>query len=181
MSEEDRKRWDARWAGSEGSPVEVSVPPAFAASADLLPTSGSALDVACGRGRTSVWLAQRGLEVWGVDISPVAIRLAEQHAAEVGVSQRTRFDVHDLDEGLPPGPPVDLVLCHLFRDPGLDVAMVERLVSGGILAVTVLSEVDAQSGRFRAERGELTAVFGHLDVLHQAEADGRATLVARRP
>jgi methyltransferase family protein len=52
----------------------------------------------------------------GVDVSPVAIELARQLAERSGVAARCRFDVFDLDAGLPDGESVDLVLCYLFRD-----------------------------------------------------------------
>jgi len=44
------------------------------------------LDVACGEGRNSVWLAERGCEVLGVDISPLALEKARHLAAKRGVS-----------------------------------------------------------------------------------------------
>jgi SAM-dependent methyltransferase len=147
----------------------------------LLPRSGHALDVACGRGEAAVWLALRGLQVWGIDVSPVAIALARELAAQAGVTDRCRFEVVDLDGGLPAGPPVDLLLCHLFRDPGLYEAMVDRLAPGGVLAVAVRSEVDGETGPFRAPAGELDVAFGHLDMLAEDEEGGRAWIVVRRP
>jgi len=49
-------------------------------------SGGQVLDVACGEGRNSVWLAERGCEVLGVDISPLALDKARRLAAERGVS-----------------------------------------------------------------------------------------------
>ena len=40
---------------------------------DLLPATGSALDVACGRGRHALWLAAEGLTTLAVDRDPGAI------------------------------------------------------------------------------------------------------------
>jgi hypothetical protein len=128
-----------------------------------------------------VWLASCGLQVWGVDVSPVAIALAEELASVTGVADRCRFDVVDLDRGLPEGPPVDLLLCHLFRQPGLHEAMGERLAPGGLLAVAVQSEVGAGPGPFRAPAGELVVAFGHLETLAEGEGEGVAWLIARRP
>ncbi len=115
-----------------------------------------------------------------VDVSPIAIDLARELAVAQGLDDRCRFDVIDLDDGLPPGPPVDVVLCHRFRDARLDVALVARLRPGGLLALVALSEVGAAPGRFRARPGELRAAFGHLDVLADEEGDGLALLLARR-
>jgi SAM-dependent methyltransferase len=120
------------------------------------------------------------MEVHGVDVSPVAVDLARQLAVLSGVGDRCSFEVVDLDNGLPEGPQVDLLLCYLFRTPDLDRAIVGRLAPGGVLAVTVLSEVGAGPGPFRARAGELNEAFGGLDLLVQGEADGTAWLVGRR-
>ena len=181
MSEEARQHWDKRYAEGDAAPVGNTPPlPIFTAFEDLFPMSGTALEVACGRGRGAVWLARRGMEVWGVDVSPVAIQLARKHAGLAGVGERCRFDVHDLDHGLPDGEQVDLVVCYLFREAGLDKAMIDRLKPGGMLAVVCLSEVGHGPGRFRAKAGELTDAFAGLDVQEAGEADGSAWVIGRR-
>jgi len=153
------------------------VPAGFAGVADLLPTEGRALDVACGAGSGSVWLAQRGVTVVGVDGSDVAISQAKALAAAHQVGSRCSFVTADLDEGLPPGPPVALITCHLFSAPSLDQQMIARLQPGGVLAITVLSEVGGEPGPYRARPGELLDRFGTLDVRLHVEANGTATLV----
>jgi 2-polyprenyl-3-methyl-5-hydroxy-6-metoxy-1,4-benzoquinol methylase len=153
----------------------------FAGFEHLFPREGSALDVACGRGSASVWLAMRNVEVLGIDVSPVAIDQARALAAANGVTDRCRFMVHDLAHGLPPGPSVDLVLCHKYRDPALDAAMVNRLSPKGLLAIATLSEVDVGPGRFRSRPGELRDAFAMLEPLAGGEADGVAWLIGRKP
>jgi hypothetical protein len=123
---------------------------------------------------------------WGVDVSPVAIELAWQLVELSGVAGRCRFDVFDLDAGLPDGESVDLVLCYLFRDPRLYRGMIDRLVAGGLLAYAVRSEVDAgpeefPDGNRRARPGELRDAFGHLEILEEGEGDGMARILARKP
>ena len=44
------------------------------------------LDLGCGQGRNAIWLAARGHEVTGVDVSDVAIARAEELAAQAGVT-----------------------------------------------------------------------------------------------
>ncbi|MFA5883992.1 MAG: class I SAM-dependent methyltransferase [Acidimicrobiia bacterium] len=180
MTEEDRVRWDDRYARLGAAPIGSAAAPALLAPFEhCFPSAGNALDIACGQGYGAVWLAERGLEVWGLDCSPVAIGQAGDLARRSGVSDRCRFDVVDLDDGLPSGPPVDVVLCHRFRDPRLDRAVVERLAPGGLLAITALSEVGAEPGRFRVRPGELPAAFAALDVVAAGEGHGEAWLVAR--
>lgn len=182
MSATDRLRWDAEYAGRgvDADADAVRFPAVFADHADLIPRSGTALDLACGRGAAAVWLAERGLEVRGLDVSPVAVGQAEDLAGRRGVGGRCRFDVVDLDAGFPSGPGVDVMLCHRFRAPGLYPTMVERLEPEGLLFIAVLSELGGGRGRFRAAPGELESAFADLDVIGAGEGDGVAWLVGRR-
>jgi SAM-dependent methyltransferase len=180
VAEVDRLRWDARYTAQGPPPVGAVGPPdILARHADLFPTAGAALELACGQGTAAVWLARRGLEVWGLDVSPVAVGQARDLAQRSGVGDRCRFDVADFDDGLPAGPPVDVVLCHRFLDRRLDRAIIGRLKPGGLLAVVVLSEVGAAPGPFRAAAGELPAAFPDLHALASGEGRGHAWLLAR--
>ena len=180
MTREDRCRWDERYTSQAPSLVDAVEPPgAFAAYAEAFPTGGRALDLACGQGLGTVWLARRGLDVWGVDVSPVAIARARDLVEHIALADRCRFDVVDLDEGLPDGPPVDVILCHKFRDRRLDRAIIERLAPGGLLAIAALSEVGAAPGPFRAAAGELPAAFADLKLVAAGEGEGYAWLLAR--
>jgi SAM-dependent methyltransferase len=114
-----------------------------------------------------------------LDISAVAIGQARDLAQRSGVGDRCRFDIVDLDDGLPAGPPVDVIVCHKFRDRRLDRAIIGRLAPGGLLAIAMLSEVGAAPGPFRAVPGELPATFAELDQVAAGEGQGCAWLLAR--
>jgi SAM-dependent methyltransferase len=184
MSAGDRERWDARHAAAGPS---RPAPPGVLAGApglvDAFPVVGRALDVACGRGGVAVWLAQRGLVVDAVDVSPVGLAAGVGLAAVSGVADRVRWLAHDLDDGLPEvcTGPYDVVVCQLFRDPARYGDLAAVLAPGGLLALIVLSEVGPGPGPFRAVPGELRAAFPALSVLLHREGDGEATLLARAP
>jgi SAM-dependent methyltransferase len=184
VTEQDRQHWDKRYRATGVAPTIE--PPAFLTDhLDLIPRSGAALDIACGRGRGSLWMASMGLDVLGVDVSPAAIHLARRGADRFGLADRCRFEVHDLDTGLPD--PVwsadffDMILCHLFRDPALYGQMGARLAPGGLLAVVVLAAPDGKSGGYRAEPDELARAFGALELRDHGADSGRLWLVATRP
>jgi cyclopropane fatty-acyl-phospholipid synthase-like methyltransferase len=62
-------------------------------------TAGLALDIGCGTGTQSVYLARYGWQVTGVDAVPRALAQAQQRAAAAGVSVRWLMaDVGALDE-----------------------------------------------------------------------------------
>ena len=180
MSEEDRRHWDQRHAEAGIGDVDVRPPQVFVPIEHLFPVAGRALEIACGRGELAVWLAGRGMEVVGVDVSPVALELARELALRRGVADRCRFEVWDLDDGLPPGPPAALVVCHMFREPRLDQALVERLAPSGLLAIASLSEVGGEPGRFRAVADELHRAFAELDIMAEGESNGVALLLGRK-
>ncbi len=80
--------WDARYRGSDlvwGAAPNVWVEQEIAA----LPP-GRAVDLACGEGRNSVWLAARGWQVTGVDFSAAALAKAETLA--LGNTPPVRID-----------------------------------------------------------------------------------------
>jgi SAM-dependent methyltransferase len=182
VSDDDRARWDARYAADPADPAPAS-PEALRGYDGALPTTGRALDVACGRGGVAVWLARRGLTVDAVDISPVGLAAGARLAVAHDVGDRIRWIAHDLDLGLPADSdgPYDVVVCRCFRDTACYRALSAALAPGGLLAVTVLSEVGAGPGPFRAPSGELRAAFSGLDVLRDRESDGVAMLLARAP
>lgn len=181
MTDKDRVRWDEIYAGNGPAQLAaVGLPSVFAGFEELFPAAGHALDLACGQGLAAVWLARRGMDVHGFDVSPVAIGQARDLAERSGVADRCRFDVADLDQGLPDGPPANVVVCHRFRDRRLDRAIIRRLAPDGLLAVSALSEVGAAPGPFRAAPGELTSAFAELKLIAADEADGVAWVLARR-
>jgi len=71
---------------------------------DALPP-GSALDVGCGTGDASIYLAQRGWQVTGVDFTPKALDKARDKARAAGVTVNfVRADVTHLSQsGISPG------------------------------------------------------------------------------
>ncbi|WP_046757610.1 class I SAM-dependent methyltransferase [Kordia jejudonensis] len=61
-----------------------------------LPENATILDLACGKGRHSVFLNTMGYDVTGVDLSPNSIEFASQFANET-----LRFEVHDMCKPYP--------------------------------------------------------------------------------
>lgn len=118
--------WDARygdrermWSGRVNAALADTV-------ADLTP--GTALDLGCGEGGDSLWLASRGWTVTGVDISTVALERADAEARTRGVDSVT-WQHADLETWEPAGE-FDLVsACFLQAPQGFDREGVLRRMS----------------------------------------------------
>jgi SAM-dependent methyltransferase len=86
----DQAFWDERYRSQSslwsGKPNVHLVGEA----AELSP--GTALDVGCGEGADAIWLAGRGWQVTGVDVSTVALQRAAGHAAQAGDGIAGRID-----------------------------------------------------------------------------------------
>ena len=184
--DDDARRWDERYRDSELA--EARPPDALLEHPALLayvPSEGRALDLACGAGAQSLWLAGAGLRVTALDVSPVAIELTNAAARRAGLDDAIVTRVIDLDAGFPTDlSDLDVVICQRFRHPSLSRAIVENLRPGGLAVVTVLSSVglSGEPGPFHAPPGELREAFigADTEILLDVEADGLASVVFTR-
>ncbi|HLT90068.1 MAG TPA: class I SAM-dependent methyltransferase [Woeseiaceae bacterium] len=156
MSAEERTRWDEKYRS--GAYAGRRHPTALLVEY-LSPTPGRALDVACGAGRNSLFLAARGWHVEGIDISAVGLAQARERAAGEGLDVGwIEADLDDPD-ALPPGP-YDLVLMVRYVNRSLLPHLLTRLAPGGILLVeqhleTTEDVIGPKSSRFRLRHNEL--------------------------
>ena len=94
--------WNAHYA-SGFTPWDSDEPdPALVATveAGTIP-SGRALEVGCGTGTNALWLAARGFDVLGVDVSPLAIGRARAKLGDTAGA--CRFEVRDFLKDPPEG------------------------------------------------------------------------------
>lgn len=98
-------RWNTRYQNAGDEYLFGTEPNRFLAHrAALLRDGHTALSVADGEGRNSVWLAEQGLQVTAVEISPVAVAKARRLAA--GRKLEIRFLLGDMLA--PDWPPADM-------------------------------------------------------------------------
>jgi len=110
--------------------------------------AGRALDIGCGTGTNALWLAGRGFDVLGVDVSPLAVERARAKAAAAS-SNRCRFEVLDFLAADPPGGPFRFVFdrgCfHTFDEEELRTrfaARVAALLAPGGLWLSVIGSTE---------------------------------------
>ena len=90
---------------------------------------GSAIDLGCGTGDNSIWLASQGFQVTGCDLSPIALDQARVKAERAKV--RCTFSQGNFMQELPPGAPFSFAFdrgCfHTFDDPAVRNCFVARV------------------------------------------------------
>ncbi|MDH3717764.1 MAG: class I SAM-dependent methyltransferase [Planctomycetota bacterium] len=189
MSDEDRKKWDAKYAQQDAVSSLTAQPSLLLDQLDhILPRSGKALDVAGGAGRHAIWLAGRGLDVTLADISQAGLDIARARAAAEGVNIET-LQI-DLEFSPFPAGPWDLIVAiHYLYRPLFEI-FPAALAPGGLLVCSqpTLSNLQRHPkppARFLLQDGELPHLVRDLEVVHYQEgwlAEGRheALLAARR-
>ena len=113
---------------------------------DLLPRTGRALDVACGRGRHALLLASTGLVVTALDRNAGVLARLQDQADRLGLPVRTR--VTDLETGNAdlgdPGYALVLVTRYLHRP--LLPHLLMSLAPGGVLIYETFLDKQAETG-----------------------------------
>jgi len=170
-----QQQWDERHAQARqpGRPAEVLL-----ANLQLLPETGTALDLACGRGVNALLLAEQGLQSHAWDFSETAIGRVRESAAQLGL------DIHPQIRDVVANPPqpdsFDVILVSHFLERSLIPHLIEALRSGGrIFYQTFVRQVNLGRGpsspEWRLEQNELLHLFRGLTI-HYYREDGALPL-----
>lgn len=109
----DRSNWDERYE-ERGLALDAA-PNEFLVETAGSFEPGTALDLAAGQGRNSVWLAQQGWRVTAVDWSEVGFAHGRELAGHLGVE--VEWVVADLRQWRPPEQAFDLVVISYLQPP----------------------------------------------------------------
>jgi len=183
--------WNRRYRSGESREEDWDAPPnplLVDTASKMRP--GSALDLACGSGRNSIWLAQHAWKVTAVDASPAAIEMLRRRAGELGVAIDAR--VADLEgNGFEFGESRwNLIAICFYLQTSLFEPAKRGVRPGGIvLAIVHIAEPGEEITKHQLRAGGLKQYFGDYEILHYYEgrpndiAHKRAVaeIVAKRP
>jgi len=176
MAHEDRIKWDAKYREK----TIHTDPSGILTRYWHLASSGKALDIACGGGRNSLFLAQNGFDVDAVDISTVATdHLAGRHP-------HIRVICQDLDTWKIPINRYDLIVNIRFLDRHLFPQIQKGLKIGGLLVFE--SFLNGEIDKYCLKTNELLHVFDDFRIIyyeekktdHSEKYDQVASLVAMK-
>jgi len=198
-----RSDWDAKHSAAA---TEAAEAPAGILSElwPLLP-AGAALDLACGRGRNALFLAEHGRHVTAVDWSAVAFDIVEERAQAMNIPVRRVHRIGEAKHAAPAG--IDLVqadlervqlpansyllvLCVRYLQRSLFPQICRALRPGGMLLLETYTkaQLDFSGGprdpEHLLDKGELRRTFPEFETVFYRElraGQGIASLAARKP
>jgi ubiquinone/menaquinone biosynthesis C-methylase UbiE len=188
--DDEKNRWNAKYsAGSHtGLDPDEFLVRAFDQFLAAEPP-GRALDLAGGAGRHAVWLAQHAWKVKLIDVSDVAVHLADQRARELTSGSMTT-EVRDVSAWPDLGNnQFDLILVFYFLDRQLFPALIRALKPSGFLIYRTYTLEHRQfkhgpsDPKYLLAPDELRNAFAGFEILHYAETvtdKATAELVARK-
>lgn len=186
MSEADAQRWNKRYASKrDQGHLSFEPDPLLVRHRHLFKADQHALDVACGVGHNSLWLASLGLHITALDISATGLELLQHEARRRDLSIAT--EQADLDEWNWPIERFDVVVVLRFLDRSLFDPIKTSVRPGGLVLYQTFGPARLKSNPdfnpdFVLHAGELTNQFNGFEVIEQNDADGNfATIVARKP
>lgn len=152
-------KWNARYAyANKDRPEPAQV---LLSGEAFLPVTGTALDVACGRGGNAFYLAMRGLSVQAWDISSTAIDGMLSHQATLSDAVQLFPEVRDVVANPPAPNTFDLIVVSRFLDRTLCAGLVDALKPNGVLFYQTFTAGLANTD-YLLKPNELTQLFSEL-------------------
>lgn len=182
---EDKQRWNKKYTQA---PMPTAPIVALSSFVDQIAQGSKALDIACGKGRHTHFLASKGIYVDAVDYSDVALNALDK-------SDYINCIDEDLDHYCIKRASYDLVVCTNFLSRRLFPFIKESLKKDGLLIFETFMECDHKDAHqptntdFLLRSNELLHAFLGLTVLFYEEKQSvnlhgevvkTATLVAQK-
>ena len=173
------KKWDAIYADQQCD--LLSAAEVVEQNLHLLPSSGVALDLACGLGANSIQLAKHGLDVHAWDVSSVALDklslYSQQHDFNIIASER------DVENNPPNEDSYDVVVVSNFLYRPILKNICNSLKHGGLLfyqtfTVEKAAPIGPTNPDYLLNKNELLKVCSEFEILVYRE-EGRQGDVAQ--
>lgn len=134
MSARDKNYWNAFYSSEAG--LKEEDPSGILVQMLQYLKKGKAIDIACGTGRNSFYLAEQGFEVEGIDFSDIAIGKCKARAGSF--NGKAEFKVQSLDFFLMPIQKYDTVI---VSDIKASARLIDEIKKGLSIGGTLLLEV----------------------------------------
>jgi len=179
MSQQDKKKWDEKYRKKSEllRPREASLN----IQKFVVKSNGAkALDLACGAGRNTIYLAKLGYEIDALDIAEVALEALAAEAHHEEVRELINTQLSDLDTFAPASEKYELIIMMNFLDRGLIERAKEGLKREGLFIVEtymddLINEKKDSNVEFLLKKEELKTLFDEgYDVLFYEEFENES-------
>ncbi|RXT04160.1 bifunctional 2-polyprenyl-6-hydroxyphenol methylase/3-demethylubiquinol 3-O-methyltransferase UbiG [Ammoniphilus sp. CFH 90114] len=184
MAEQDRQKWNEKYKEKiNNDSVPIGNGTLRALSTHLV--GGEGLDVACGLGSNSLYLANLGYRMTALDVSDVAIDYLRARAKEDGLSITAKQV--DLDHIEWPERAYDLVVVTYFLDRQLLQRLEDTVKPGGFLFMETFYETSGthpqMNPAFKLRPNEWRDRYQGWNIIYfsQDQEKGIQSLLACRP
>ena len=192
MNETTKKKWDKNYDSCSSdypSPAEV-----LRQNQHLLPSQGSALDLACGRGANAICLAEKGLTVSAWDISASALEHLANEATNKGLI--IELEPRNISEHPPKPNSFDVITVSNFLERELIDDIRKAIKPDGLIfyqtfIIDKVSNIGPSNPDYLLDNNELLNFFSEWKVvLYQEEGllgnvdsgfRNQAMLIAQKP
>ncbi len=158
MAKQDQKKWNSRYLRNIGSLTFSDILSKYLSFSP----KGRALDIACGNGRNSRFLAQKGFKVDAVDISNVALSQLPDNDTRINII------CEDIDTWQIPQNRYQLIINIRFLDRRLFPMIKKGLKPGGVLIFE--SFIDEKKD-YCLEINELLHAFNSFQIVYYEEKE----------
>ncbi len=170
MNNKIKEKWDKNYdscASDYPSPAEV-----LHQNQHLLPTQGSALDLACGRGANAICLSENGLSVSAWDISASALEHLSNEALKKGLE--IKLESRNISENPPKKYSFDVIIVSNFLERELIDDIRNAIKPNGLIfyqtfIVDKTSTVGPTNPDYLLAKNELLNFFNDWNVLYYRE------------
>jgi 2-polyprenyl-3-methyl-5-hydroxy-6-metoxy-1,4-benzoquinol methylase len=172
--EKDKSRWDSKY-DTETYIFGITPIPFLIENLKLLP-KGKTLDLAMGEGRHGVYLATKGFDVLGLDISQKGLQKAHKLAESQNTTIQTR--VVDLENHTLEKNAYDLIVCTYYMQRDLFLQFKDALKPGGMALIETYNIDHLKYSKFNPkwvlQSNELLETFKDFKIIrYQAVDNGK--------
>ena len=169
--EKDKSRWDSKY-DTETYIFGVTPIPFLVDNLKLLP-KGKTLDIAMGEGRHGVFLATKGFDVLGLDISEKGLQKAHRLARDYNTTIETR--VVDLETHILKKNAYDLIVCTYYMQRDLFLQFKDALKPGGMALIETYNIDHLKYAKFNPKwllrSNELLETFKDFKIIRYQAVD----------
>lgn len=170
MNDKTKEKWDKNYTSCSNdypSPAEV-----LHHNQHLLPTQGTALDLACGRGANAICLAENGLTVSAWDISASALK----HLSSEAIKKDLEIELvaRNISEHPPKPNSFDVITVSNFLERELTNDIRNAIKTDGLIfyqtfIIDKVSNVGPSNPDYLLENNELLSLFNDWKILYYKE------------